>query len=385
METTRTVDPSAPLRSSLGRRLLLIGLSFIVSATLCEGLLRVFWTNPYRSEVPEQMVRLRMQHALRSIPVDRSQIDPASPTSELRTDERSYILPSHRFEHPDFTIAFLGGSTTECAAVSEKLRFPALVSTLLEEHELRVNTLNAGLSGNTTQDAINLLLNHVVQDQPDVVVLMEAWNDVGVLALDPSYRSRSGEVLSASTAARWALQAASARLSLFGALRSYATMRPLETRGFAGGADPHHEQVAVPAEPYVRRLRAFVRLARAFEIAPVLMTQPAVGARTALTPGWVDAGNQSAFNAAMRRVATEEGVVLIDLARHLAEDVEGWNMPMKVFYDGIHVTDDGSRIYASYITDRLRDTVLLSSTSLRNRDEEAPLAAPAQDRSGLDH
>ena len=134
----------------------------------------------------------------------------------------------------------------------------------------------------------------------------------------------------------------------------------------------------------MRRLRAFVRVARALEIEPVLMTQPAVGVRTALTPQWIDSGNQAAFTEAMRSVAAEEGVVLIDLARHIAEEVEGWNEPMKVFYDGVHVNDDGSRIYATYITRRLLDTVLSGSRPLGDHDEEAPLAAPAQDRPGLD-
>jgi hypothetical protein len=31
---------------------------------------------------------------------------------------------------------------------------------------------------------------------------------------------------------------------------------------------------------------------------------------------------------------------------------------MRIFYDGIHVTDEGSRAYASYIAQRLGETVL---------------------------
>lgn len=367
----------------MGKRAFLIALSFLVSAAFCEGVLRLVWTNPYRSEVPEQVIQLRMQHALRTLPVDRSQVYPDSPTALLRTDERAYILPSHQFEKPDVTIAFLGGSTTESAAVDEALRFPALVSTLLQERGLRANTLNAGYSGNTTQDAINLLLNHVVEDRPDVVVLMEAANDIGVFWQDQSYASRGGEPLRARTAARWAMQAASARLSLFGALRSYLTLAPVEMTG-EGSAFRERKQVKVSPEAYGRRLRAFVRMARAFDIQPVLMTQPAVGMRTALTPDWIDTGSQSTFNDEMRKVAAEEVVVLIDLARYLAENVADWEVPLKVFYDGVHVNDEGSRIYAAHISERLLDTVLRRSGTLGDHDEEAPLAAPAQDGPGLD-
>jgi lysophospholipase L1-like esterase len=368
----------------VGKRAFLIALSFLVSAAFCEGLLRLLWTNPYRSELPEQVISLRMQHALRTLPVDRSQVYPDSPTALLRTDERAYILPSHQFEQPDVTIAFIGGSTTECAAVTEELRFPALVSTLLKERGLRVNTLNAGYSGNTTHDAVNLLFNHVVEDRPNVVVLMEAANDIGVYGAEQSYASRGGAPLRAGTALRWAMQAASSRLSLIGALRSYLTLGPVEMTA-ENGAFRERKKMKVSPEAYVQRLHVFVRMARAFGIEPVLMTQPAIGMRTALTPDWIDTGSQSTFNDEIRKVAAEENVVLIDLARHLAENVPDWQEPLKVFYDGVHVNDEGSRIYAKHIADRLLDTVLRRSGTLGDHDEEAPLAAPAQDGTRLDH
>ncbi len=369
----------------MARRALLITLSFLVSTAFCEGLLRLLWTNPYRHELAERVVPLRMHHGLRALPVDRHNIFPDSPTVLLRTDKRSYILPSRRFEKPDATIVFLGGSTTECAAVDEELRFPALVSRLLEEKGLRVDTLNAGLSGNTTHDALNLLLNHVNEDRPDVAVLMEAANDVGVLLQDGSYRSRSGGVVNTATALRWPLQLASSKLSLVGALRSYLMLGTSLELPDVHDPEAQKELPPAPPEEYVKRLRAFVALCRAFGIEPVLMTQPSVATRTPLTPRWVTARNQATFNDEMRRVAKEEDVVLIDLARHLKDDVADWEQPMKVFYDGIHVTAEGSRVYAEYITQRLLETALREreSRALRDHDEKPALAAPAQDGAGL--
>lgn len=49
---------------------------------------------------------------------------------------------------------------------------------------------------------------------------------------------------------------------------------------------------------------------------------------------------------------------VIDLVRHLTESVAGWNEHMKIFYDGMHVTDRGSVVYAEYIAERLRAEVL---------------------------
>ena len=46
---------------------------------------------------------------------------------------------------------------------------------------------------------------------------------------------------------------------------------------------------------------------------------------------------------------------MIDIVRELHESVPDWQQPMKVLYDGMHVTDDGSRIYADIIARNLLD------------------------------
>jgi lysophospholipase L1-like esterase len=274
----------------------------------------------------------------------------------FRTNERSYSLPSRRFEMPDATVAFLGGSTTECKAVHEELRFPARVSFLLEQKGLKVNTLNGAKSGNTIHDSVNVLLNHMVEDRPDVVVLMEASNDIGVLQ-SQSYRSRMGETESFSHTIRFGLQKASSTLYFMGLFRKWATSEKPRP-----DANPWHreerETAQLPRDEYERRLRAFVWLSRAFGIKPVLMTQPLANIRNVFTPDWVDPRNQDMFNQIIRTVGAEEGIVVIDLVRHLVQNVENWNQHLNIFYDGVHVTDRGSEVYAEYIAERLYDAVL---------------------------
>ena len=116
---------------------------------LIEIALRVLWHNPYRNESPDHMLQLRIQHPETDRILNRSTIAPEKPQIKFRTDRRSYILPSFQHSDPDATVAFLGGSTTESSVVDEELRFPALVSVMLEADGLNVNTLNAGRSGNT--------------------------------------------------------------------------------------------------------------------------------------------------------------------------------------------------------------------------------------------
>jgi lysophospholipase L1-like esterase len=352
-----------PRDFSYWRRLWLIVLASVVSFTLCEVGLRLFWHNPYHDDLPEHILRSRVNHARTDRFVDRSAIDPERPTVRFRTDERSYILPSRRFERPDLTVAFLGGSMTECMVVQEELRFPARVSYLLEGRGLRVNTLNAGTSGNTIHDSINVLLNHVVEDRPDIVVLMEASNDIGVLQ-SQSYRSRMGETESFAHAVRFGLQQASTTSYVMGVFRKWASTG----KQHRPEANPWHrekrETAQIPREEYEKRLRAFVRLARAFGIAPVLMTQPLANIRNALTPDWVNPRNQEVFNQIIRTVGAEEGAVVIDLVRHLVETVEGWNQHMNIFYDGVHITDHGSEVYAEYIAERLYDEALARRLSV---------------------
>lgn len=337
----------------------LIALALLFGAGLAELGLRLAWHNPFKDEPSDFLLPIRVNHPNRDLRVDRSGVDPEDPVGIVRTDERGYILPSKRFADPDLTLAFLGGSTTECAAVTEELRFPALVSALLEDRGLRVNSLNAGRAGNTTQESLFILLDRVVFDSPDVAVLMHAANDVGVLARVGGYRWRTSRELSWLSFARWSLQEASSRSWLAGAFRKWLTIgEGARPEGFAQRANLARERVNVPTAPFARRLRAFVGVARGFGIEPVLMTQPAISMVTPLTPEWVSMANQERFNRAVRQVAREEGVVLIDLVQHLMDEIPDWNEEMEIFYDGIHVTDRGSRVYAEHIAARLVEEVL---------------------------
>ena len=74
---------------------------------------------------PNAIYKLRLQNANRDSVVSRRQIDASVPEVHFRTDDRSYVLPSFQHEKPDATVAFLGGSTTECIAVQEPLRLHA--------------------------------------------------------------------------------------------------------------------------------------------------------------------------------------------------------------------------------------------------------------------
>ena len=327
-------------------------ISLLMAVVLCEIGLRTFWTNPYRSELPDRIVDIRMQNSCANRILDRSAINPTDSKVAFRTDERGYLLPSRQSSNPTSTVAFLGGSTTECSAVREELRFPALVSTLLQKQGLRVNTLNAGRSGNTLHDSINLLINRVALDRPDVLVAMHATNDAGVLRQDPNYASRSSRNLSGRDAAKWLLQTSSSHTSLLGLARQFMA-------GRASRIEPaamFEQGAAVPASvlaQYRSRLKIMVHVCRDLKITPVLMTQPLADASNELAPTWSDMGAQDLFNSVIREVADEQDLALIDLAIRIKERIPNWNQPNVLFYDGMHVNDRGSEIYAQVIAEHL--------------------------------
>lgn len=357
-----TATPTTGKQSSRGYMRIAFTLMFAVLGTLVisELALRLLWHNPYRFESPDHMVKLLVHHPNSDHVFSRALVNPEQPRGRLRTDARSYILPSFQYRDPDATIAFLGGSTTECSAVLEDLRFPALVSKLLAQHGLKVNTLNAARSGNTVHDSLNVLLNHVSYDRPDFVVLMEASNDVGVLLNYGGYQSRTGHPVRIMDLGKWMMQIASSDIYLAGLLRhgttSLESPRPLDPRSdwrnqarFPGNT---------PATSFRQRLKSFVHLSRDFGIHPILMTQPFSGSTNSLTPNWVDANEQDRFNTVIREVGAEDKVPVIDLVRYLQEQVPEWNKPMEIFYDAIHVTDKGSVVYAQHIAARLLPLIL---------------------------
>ncbi|MDA1014477.1 MAG: SGNH/GDSL hydrolase family protein [Planctomycetota bacterium] len=335
----------------------------LLVAGTCVGLLtaeialRLVWHNPYREESLDRIVRLRLRPANASRSINRQLINADQPLVEFRIDDRSYIRPSFQHAAPVVTIGFLGGSTTECFAVQEHLRFPALVSSRMDENGFAVNTLNGARSGNTSHDSINVLLNHMIQDRPNVVVMMHACNDAGVVGGLGSYGSRMGNVVSISDIGRQLLKRFSSDSYFGGLLRNLAINADRNIAIQNPGPRDHINASAALDGEFRKRLRVFTHICRDFEIEPVLMTQPLSSKLNSLAPSWADGSVQDRFNDIVRDVCREESVLLIDLDRYVRTQVEDWERPFHVFYDGMHVTDRGSRIYAEHIVESLKPLV----------------------------
>jgi lysophospholipase L1-like esterase len=353
-------------RISTTKKMLFSLIVAVITLSACELLLRCFCKNPFVNESPAFVVRIRLPPQKEEV-YDRSAIDDATRYVRFATDDRCYILPARQYKRPDVTIAFLGGSTTECMLVREELRFPARVSSLFAERDIKVNSLNAACSGNTLHDSINVLINHVLLDKPDFVVLMHATNDIGVLKAAGSYELRSSQPLQFADCLgcvkRWLTNhcyvAAHARRALSRHGTFVGDPRSLPWRNDPRAADE------VPANEFYRRLNIFVCICREFNVEPILLTQPLCGNKNELTPDWANLGAQDRFNSIIRKVGKEHRALVIDLVRIMNERYPGWNETFDYHYDGMHVNDNGSRIYADSIFEALLPLV---ERHVRNRE-----------------
>lgn len=343
-------------------------------------------------------------------------VGPVDNQYTLEIDANGFIAPSIRHAAPDMEIAFLGGSTTECLYVRPEKRFPVLVGDILEERtKLKINAINAGKSGNHTMHSLLNMIGKVVPRRPRYVVLMNATNDVGWLSGHGTYwfdKKGIGMVQHRDQGTTQMLQDMRERTfpRTFKRLgdgfqnmkRQIKIAWAKVTRGESkadgqGEAAPEGPAVAQPLPPtkndlrrreqfrrhYEPALRSFVRVAKAWDIEPVLMTQILVERDKDagkgvegdfLAPEQLRQGNfdQASFssiqayaNALIRHVAATEDAMLIDLAA--ARD---WGTDD--VYDGLHLTTQGSERVAQTIADALQADI---KTALAAGQSAAPPAS----------
>lgn len=278
----------------------------------------------------------------------------------FRTDENGYLLPHGGNEVSNNIVVFLGGSTTECMSMPEEDRFPFRVGDmLLKDKSIDVKTLNSGVSGNSTQHSLNLLLNKIAPARPKMVVLMHAVNDLNTYLKCNSYWEAGGRYsnirLTESKSDGWKT-------------RLLPAIYPRMKSTFKSNQDsvsfefPDLESIEPRLmQDFERNLELIVGICKAFNIELVLMTQARAfdvssdethlnGVKTIeeydsiYFRNYIDVFEK--LNTITRNVAQANRVKLIDLA--LENSLDG-----KLFYDAIHYNSKGSLKTSSIIADSL--------------------------------
>jgi hypothetical protein len=300
----------------------------------------------------------------------------------LRIDQDGFIIPSKKYDNPDISMVFLGGSTTECRFMDEKQRFPYLTGALLEKKlGIKINSYNTARSGNHSLHSLDILLNKVMPLKPQIVVMMHNINDLVILLYEKSYWNDNSprsviidmndEIVSNFVKIirdRYIPNLAAEMHWLAKSVGSLWKSRP------HGGnlSDQRDEFAQVRGKKLVinkseltgqfeMNLQGFIDLCKARKIVPVLMT---MASRLKATPDKViaagirDAGLDyaefkglfEAFNDAIRQKALENQVMLIDLAKGIPPERE-------YFYDVVHHNPKGSVKAAEIISEQLQPLV----------------------------
>ena len=309
----------------------------------------------------------------------------------VRTDSRGFMLPYNRYEKPDLSLFFLGGSTVACIYVDEESRFPYLVGNLLAQKTgKKITSINSGVGGNNSLHSLDILLNKIIPLRPDVVVMMHNINDLVALIYDRTYWSKNPTRAAIVNFSFYKnLTGLKALTTLARDLyipNLHAATRILSHKIFGKKVKEQDDEfayirgkkltvdAAAILDEFKMNLNTFINLCRARRITPVLMTQfnryrpnPDPKVLKAMQGFQSDSGIPvsefielyARFNQAIREVGQANGVLVIDLAALIPQDKQ-------YMYDVVHLNTRGSRLAARLISERLQPLV---PDGVRGRDQ----------------
>lgn len=284
---------------------------------------------------------------------------------------------------PDFdkylTVVTVGGSTTQCFFLSEDQTWTARLGQKLEQQMTPFWINNAGLDGHSTHGHIVLMEDFIVPLHPKVAIFLVGANDVARSSISDwdAENVKSGIQFSSGKAFIKSLSAYSEVVALFlNGYRSYTAYKAglthqqidLTKQGYLDIPEEEQKQYlqenANPAflKDYEARVLKLAQICRSAGIEPVFVTQPllvgsgtddvtgldlarihAYGPRQTGKMYW---DTVEAYNDVTRKVARENGVTMVDLARSMPKS-------SRYFYDFIHYTPQGAQVIADILDDSL--------------------------------
>lgn len=311
------------------------------------------------------------------------------------TNEDGFRIPSPHYELPkekppgQLRIAFLGGSAVELASTFDTALPGSLKRILLDRYPGRdIEVINAGIQSCVSRQSIAQLLFTVVDYHPDIVILYDGGNDLG---LPLTYESRANFPYNFQTMQEawdlyrqerqqplWRLALERSNLYRLARARFHPDQRkmaPTADAPFAGtNALPasrivaDRDYVRSHVADYLSNWRKLIELSAVYHYQPVCILTPAGGfapqhavpvmmqsfhldRETALQ--WLRALDMI-YAEASRQIAQMRGAYpeaeFIDLARFL-------NPPEKYFSDLGHVYDEANMVLAQRIYPDIRPLV----------------------------
>jgi lysophospholipase L1-like esterase len=321
----------------------------------------------------------------------------------IYTNADGFRVPSPHYKLPkekppgQLRIAFLGGSQVQLGSTFDTALPGSLKRTLLERYRGRdIEVINAGIQSCVSRQSIAELLFTVVGYHPDIVILYDGVNDLG---LPLSYDSRPNFPYNFQTMqAAWDLyrqerreplwRLAIERSNVYRLLR--ARLHPNERKTIpAADAPSTGTNALAPSQivadrsyvssfvaAYLSNWRILIELSAAYHYQPVCI----LGTTGGLTPEYAvpqlmksyhmdreaalewQRAFDTLYEGASRQISEMRGAypdaVFIDLARFL-------NPPEKYFWDGAHVYDEVNVLLAERIYRDIRPLVERSLREVR--------------------
>lgn len=268
-------------------------------------------------------------------------------------------------------ILFLGGSTTENMYVKENMRFPAIVSKMINKSNFceveNCIVLNAGSAGRIIPPSINVLLNRYLIPKPKKVILMHNINDLRYQVEGKKYWESDRHIL---TISRYQILNFSTYTRIVSLLfpRTYSLIFLSYDKFIGLGVNFNGENNDIklldklPIEKeylitknFKEALNVFVSLCKSLDIEPILMTQPSrlddfslekkhLYYSTSISYKELGRIHQN-FKEIIRGFKTK-GLTVIDLDSKIKTNKE-------IMFDTFHFTEKGNKIAAEIIFNEL--------------------------------
>lgn len=350
--------------------------SAVAFLVICEVVLRLVWANPYRLEpMPEPYIRLHRPEMRAS--VSARYLYPDGGRVEFCTGPDRAVV-SGKENRGTFAVA-LGGSTTESALVPEGSRWPDLVAG---------SPRNYGVSGNTSVDSYwNLRFLTALPEGPiETVYLTHAVNDLraylseGAKAFDvETWRQPPVDLLGIDQPGQQVAPGVAIRDSW---LLSFLRFTEREVRGrsiFDAYLANRNSQAHLPTldEASFRGFRHGLRTrllpARARVFGRIADVAGSVGARVVIcSQPHAYRSDYRPFHDDLRlfpvvkgkRLSTSQAAEVMGILNRqnmAVAEQHGWRAvdaaavfavedPSPLFYDSVHFTPSGSRLFAEVVT-----------------------------------
>lgn len=243
----------------------------------------------------------------------------------LNTDENGFIKSGNLFDSSDRTTIMLGDSFVESSFLDEKDRFPSIIERRDREFGSKKfgRVLNAGVSGSTSLNLLNCLINKIVPLKPSIIIFVLPSNDSSVHRLSTTYWNDS---------------------------EYYSNIIPSSGNDAVGGFDGNLQK-----PDFTRIAESILEICNIFNIELFFSTCAYAGVYTGnfipnkyKSKSWFEANvnARKLLNEKLRTLSIIKKVPLIDLEMKISGD-------NSLFYDDLHLNEIGSSKVAEFFFEEI--------------------------------